>query len=450
MSTSVRRGWNRGPYGYREAKLDSADFTAAMTLFVAGVPALLVGAELAVLGVGLGQLILAVPIGALLGALAIGLLGKKASAHGAPAAYLARASLGSIGGAFFNVVRLVLTVSWGALILAVAGEWVSSASVALGIKLPALAGTGLGALLAVLALTAGPTSLTGFLRRWIFWLGALLTVVAAWLLVSRTAPQTGEAMVGGFVESVDAVFALALLWLAVGADLAGFGQREDDTANGLGLGFGISALVFVLGGAAVAHRYGGFPTELSAFGAGVLVALLALVWVALMETDGVAGLATSGGISLESLIPGLPPVFLAVAAGGASFLAAVLIPVGELRAWAALATAMFAPAVGVIIIDAYVVRRGSYYVDDLYRWRGEYGLLNLAGVVSWVAGVVLSLILRPVGPAQVLASLQRLVGVGDPGLPTLLIGTVVAAVLYLGLGWLMVTRRASTYRLRGV
>ncbi|HKX76551.1 MAG TPA: cytosine permease [Acidimicrobiia bacterium] len=450
MATSVRRGWTRGPYGYREAQLDSGDFTAAMTLFVAGVPALLVGAELAGLGVGLGQLILAVPLGALVGAFAIGLMGKKASAHGAPATYLARPSLGSLGAALFTLVRLALTVSWGGLILAVAGEWITAAFASIGVPIPTLVGPAIPAALAIVAMVGGPTVLTGVFRRWIFWLAAIFTLAVAWLLVRRAAPETGEVLAGGFLESVDAVLGLAMLWLAVGADLAGFGQREDDTASGLGLGFGIAALVFVLGGAAVAQQFGGFPTDLQVIGAGLLMAVLALLWVAVMETDGVAGIATSGGLSLESLVPGIPPLVLAVVAGGLSYVASVAVSVSELRDWATLATVVFAPGISVILVDAYIIRRGSYFVDDLYRWRGEYGLLNLAGLVSWVAGALLALIVRPVGPAIVLEPLQRLVGEGNPGLPTIFIGGIGAAVLYLGLGGLMLRRRAATYRLRGV
>ena len=82
MATSIKRGWTRGPFGYRDAQLEGADFTAALTLFVAGIPALLVGADLAARGIGFSQLILAAPIGALLGAAMVGLMGRKASASG--------------------------------------------------------------------------------------------------------------------------------------------------------------------------------------------------------------------------------------------------------------------------------------------------------------------------------------------------------------------------------
>ena len=450
MSTSVRRGWTRGPYGYREAQLESADFTAAMTLFVAGIPSLMIGAELAGLGVGLGQLVLAVPIGALVGAFVIGLMGKKAAAHGAPSVYLARPAFGAIPAAVLAAIRLVLTVAWGAIILGVAGGWVEASFSYLGIGLPSSMGPVLAALVGVVALLAGPVGMVGLLRRWLFWIAVVLTLGAAWLLVNQAAPGMGQVTAGGFFGAVDAVFGLALLWMAVGGDLAGLGQREDDTANGLALGFGVAALLFVLGGALLADRFGGFPTDLAVIGTGFALGVLGFLWVPLMESDGFGGLATSGGFALESIVPAMPSVVLASVAGGASLLGAIFFSTAELRMWADVAVTLFAPAVGVILVDAYVVRRGSYFSDDLFSWRGEYGLFNVAGATSWLLAAVLATFLRPVGPPAVAESLARFVGDSRPGLPVLLIGFLTGGVLYLVLGWLALRRRAATHRLRAV
>ncbi|HUO47052.1 MAG TPA: hypothetical protein VM470_09510 [Acidimicrobiia bacterium] len=450
MSTSVRRGWTRGPYGYREAQLESADFTAAMTLFVAGIPSLMIGAELTGIGIGLGQLVLAVPIGALVGAYVVGLIGKKAAAHGSPSIYLARPAFGAIPAALLTVIRLVLTVTWGAIILGVAGSWIQASFAYLGFQLPSSLGPVLAAVVGIVALLAGPVGMVGLLRRWLFWIAVVLTLVAAWLLVNRSSPGIGQVSAGGFFDSVDAVFGLALLWMAVGGDLAGLGQREDDTANGLALGFGVAALLFVLGGAVLADHLGGFPTDLAVMGTGFALGVLAFVWVPLMESDGFGGLAASGGFALESIVPAVPSLILASVAGAASLLGAILFPIADLRIWADVAVTLFAPGVGVILADAYVVRRGSYLTDDLFSWRGEYGLFNVAGSTSWLLAAVLAIFLRPIGPPGFTDSLTRLVGGSRPGVPTLLISLLVGGILYLGLGWLVLRRRVAPYRLRGV
>ncbi|MDP3985075.1 MAG: cytosine permease [Acidimicrobiia bacterium] len=450
MSTSVRKGWIRGPYGYRETQLESADFTAAMTLFVAGVPALMVGAELAGLGIGFGQLILAAPIGALLGAFSAGLMARKAAANGTPSVYLARPAFGSIGAALLTLFRLIMTVAWGAIVLRVAGEWLSAAVTTIGLSLPGAMGPIIVAAIGVLMLAAGPAWMVGvLLRRRLFGLAVVAVLVAAWVVLNGTGVASEHTMEGGFLDTIDAVFGLALLWMAVGGDVAGFGQREEETASGIGFGFGVAALVFVLGGAAMAGRFGGFPADLTVLGAGVLAGVAAIVWVPLMESDGFSGLVTSGGFSLESLIPVVPPLVLAVIAGGASLVASIALPVDQLRDWTFLAATLFAPGVGVVLADAYVVRRGAYLTDDLYRWRGEYGLLNVAGMVSWVIGVGVALWLRPVGPPMVRDAIIGVAGEGSAGLPVLIIGLVTGAVPYFGLGWLVLRGRAATYRLRG-
>lgn len=451
MSSTVRRGWTRGPFGYREAQLESGDFTAAMTLFLAGVPALLVGSELVARGAALGQLVLAVPLGALLGAFVVGLVGKQAAAHGAPSVYLARPAFGSVGASLLTMARLVLTVTWGAIVLAVAGAWVNAALGHLGWTPPSLIGPVVAALVGMVMIAAGPVTLVAtVLRRRLLWVALALVVGAGWLLMDAGAMATEQTLVGGFFEAIDAVFALAILWLAVGGDLAALGQREDETANGLGLGFGLGALAFVLGGAALAARFGSLPDDLTVLAAGVLGTVIAFLWVPTMESDGFAGLSASGGFALESIIPAVPPLVLAVAAGGASLVGSILLPMTTLREISELAVAIFGPGVGVVIADAYVVRRGSYLTDDLYRWRGEYGLVNPAGVLSWLLGVGVVLALGPAGPRVVVDAIDIVTGGGLPGVPSVLAGVAAAAIVYLGLGWLVLRSRASTYRIRGV
>jgi len=451
MATSIRKGWTRGTFGYRDAQLEGADFTASLTLFVGGIPALLVGADLAGRGIGFGQLILAAPIGALLGAAIAGLMGRKASASGAPSAYLSRPAFGSLGAIPLTLVRLVLTVAWGAVILSVAGEWLTAALATMGLTVPSVVGPVLVAVLGTLLLSAGPAWMVHtFLRRRLFGISVIVVLVAAWRVLDGTSGEQGQPVIGGLLNSVDEVFGLALLWLAVGGDIGGYGHREEDTATGIGFGFAVASLVFVLGGASLAEKIGGFPADLTVLGAGILGGVIALVWVPLMESDGFGGLAASGGFALESLVPAIPPLILAVLAAIGSVVSAIVLPLEELREWAALASVLFAPGVGVILADAYVLRPGSYMSDHLFMWRGDYGLLNVAGVLSWVVGGIATLYIRPIGPAVIRDTITPLIGGGLPGLPVLLIGVVGTGILYLGLGWVVLKRRAGVYRLRGV
>jgi ABC-type branched-subunit amino acid transport system permease subunit len=63
---------------------------------------------------------------------------------------------------------------------------------------------------------------------------------------------------------------------------------------------------------------------------------------------------------------------------------------------------------------------------------------------------MIAIAVHPVGPPQVTALLNPILGEGVPGLPVLLIGVLAGGLLYVVLGWIVLRRRAGTYRLRGM
>ncbi|MGH8927494.1 MAG: cytosine permease [Acidimicrobiia bacterium] len=443
----ISRGWSRGPIGYRDAQLESSDFTAAMTLFVAGVPAMMIGSELALQGVGLGQLILATPLGVLAGALLVGLVGRQAAASGVPSVYLGRAAFGSVGGAIFSLTRLALTLAWAALTIRIAAVWAVESFSTWSLSIPSSIMVGLVGILAVVAFLPGPLLAIRFLRKRVFLFAILVLLIGTWRVLSGSDPVATEALSGGFFESFDAVFGLALLWAVVGGDFGGYGRREEETATGLGYGFVVSALVFVMAGAALTQRLGGPPTDLALFGVGFVGALLALVWVPLMEVDGIGGLNSSSTWSLETVVPWIPASVLFFLAGGASVVGALLIDAEILRGAADLSVGLIAPAFGVLLVDSYVMRGGAHSADELFRWRGDYGYLNPIGFGTWVAGAAVTLWLRP--KSELFREwLPNWPGDGPRDLPGLLIGFLTAAVIYYVVGKLIFTRAGRVYRIR--
>ena len=444
----THKGWSRGSIGYRDAQLDSSDFTAAMTLFVAGVPALLIGSELALQGVGLGQMILAAPLGVLMGALVIGLLGRQAAASGVPSAYLARAAFGTLGSVLFGLARLAMTLAWAALTLRVAAGWVEAGLDTWDIPFSIWGGVVVIALLALAAYLPGPVWVVShLLRRRVFLVAIIILLVATWRILFGLDPVGSEPAPGGFLRTVDAVFGLGVLWAVVGGDFGGYGKREEETATGLGYGFIVSGLVFLIAGAALAQRLGGPLTDVVLFGAGTIGAVLALIWVPLMEADGVGGLNASTAWSLETLVGGIPSRALYVVATAGSIAAAVMVGPDTLRSAADVALSVVAPGLGVVLIDAYVMRGGAHSADELVRWRGDYGWLNPFGIASWVVGVAVTLWLRPKS-ALVRDWLPAWPGDGPGGLPGLIIGFVIASLVYFVVGKLIFSSPSRVYRLR--
>ena len=441
--TDIRKGWSVGPIGFRDARLDSSDFSSAMALFVAGIPSLLIGAELAGSGLGFGQLILAAPIGAILGAAIVGLLGRQAAASGAPGAYLSRGPFGSLGGAVFNLGRLALTLGWAALVIKISAGWVESALATFNVAIPEFVIPGVVALLAGALFFSGVAWTVHLIRQRLFWLVLVLTLIVVWRVLEGTNPVETVTRTESFTGAVDAILGLAVLWAAIGSDAGGYGQREDETATGLGLGFAIGTIAFVLAGAALGQRFGTDLVGISGLGAGVIGAVLLMLWVPVMEVDGAGGLAASASISLQTILGGIPARILLFLVIAASAVGSVLMSYENLRLIADLSGVVIGPALAVILTDCTVVRRGGYASDELFRWRGEYGLINPAGLLAWVIGAFLALWLHP----QV-AGLPPLIGSGPDGLPSLLLGMLASALIFGVVGRLIVGGGTQTYQMR--
>jgi cytosine/uracil/thiamine/allantoin permease len=131
---------------------------------------------------------------------------------------------------------------------------------------------------------------------------------------------------------------------------------------------------------------------------------------------------------------------LSAAAAGAG---AVFVDQNALRDAADLAAVVLGPAMAVVVVDAYLVRPGGYSSDELFRWRGDYGLVNPAGLLAWVVGAAVALWLH-----RGVAGLSPLIGSGPEGLPPLLLGMVASGLVFLVVGRLIVGGRSETYQMR--
>ena len=408
----------------------------------------MIGSELALQGVGLGQMILVAPLGVLAGALVIGLLGRQSSASGVPSVYLGRAAFGSIGSALFSLVRLVLTLAWAAITLRVAAGWVAASLETWDLSFSPEALMVIVALIALAAFVPGPVwSLALLLRRRVFLVAIVVLLLATWMVLSGSDPISSAPTTGLFFLSFDEVFGLALIWAVVGGDFGGYGRREEDTATGLGYGFLVPGLVFVMAGVALTQRLGGPPTEFALFGAGWAGAVLALIWVPLMEVDGLGGLNVSSTWSIESLVPAVSPRLLLAVATVLAAISAIVFDPDLLRSLGDVALSVLAPALAVILVDAYVIRGGAHSADELVRWGGEYGWLNPFGFLSWVIGAAVTLWLRPKS-GLTRDWLPSWPGDGPGGLPGLTIGFAVAGVVYFIVGKLILGRSDQVYGVR--
>jgi purine-cytosine permease-like protein len=408
-----------------------------MAMAVAGIPALLVGAELFGQGLDFAQLIIVVPLGAIAGGAIVGLVGRQAAASAAPGAFLFRAPLGSIGAALFNLSRLALTLAWATLILSVASRWLQSALINFDLRLPDYVSSGIVALLAIALFFNGFSWTFDFLRRRLFVLVIVLTLIVVWRLLNRSDPTGDEPLTAGFPAAIDGLLGLAIVWSTLASDAGGYGHREDETASGLGFGFAIATLAFVLAGAAVSRV--GVLDPVSAFGGGLVGAILLLAWVPVMEIDGTGGLLASTTVSLQSIIRAMPAYVGLILGAGVAIVGSQMLDTSTIRDVISIVTLLVGPAVSLLLVDAWLINPGGYHSDELFRWRGEYGTFNFFGVVSWLAGAALGVWLRP--------DLGVLPGGPELG-PAVLLGMLTSAILYWPLGRLRIRRRTEAAALR--
>ncbi|HEY3428440.1 MAG TPA: hypothetical protein VGK83_07210, partial [Acidimicrobiia bacterium] len=325
----------------------------------------------------------------------------------------------------------------------IASNWVESALLSFQVAVPDYVIPAVLAVLAALFFMNGLAWTVVLVRRRLFWIVLALMLVVVWRVLEGSDPT--EAVTGdlSFIRALDEVLALAVLWAAVGADVGGYGQREDETATGLGLGFGIGALAFILAGAALGQRVGADLSNMSGLGAGVIGAALLILWVPFMEIDGTGGLVAASAMSIQSVMEFIPTRFWLVMSALAAGAAAAFFDQTALREAVGLAAAIVGPAMAVVVVDGYLVRPGGYSSDELFRWRGDYGLINPAGLLSWVIGAGLALWLHDAG-----TSLSLLIGSGPDGLPALLLGMVAAGLIFGVVGRLIVGGRSETYQMR--
>jgi cytosine/uracil/thiamine/allantoin permease len=182
-------------------------------------------------------------------------------------------------------------------------------------------------------------------------------------------------------------------------------------------------------------------------GPGLVGAVVLLVWIPLMEVDGLAGLSASSAWSLQTVAGGIPARILVVLTGGMGLALAWFTTPETVRMIADLGVSLITPALSIALVDAYLVAEEPYSADKLFRWRSDYGWLNLVGLMSWIVGCGLALWLRP-RPAFAPVWLDSMLPSAPTGWPGLFIAGFGAGLAYLSLGKLLRVGRSRRQRMR--
>ena len=423
--------------------------------FAVGVPLVLVGIRLMTgtsaggLGLSGSQLLLVVPIGVLLG---VGLLAAAAYASGTISertGIVVRPALGMVGSWLFVPVVVVFLVSWAAVELEVAGRSLAAAIELLGgPTIDRSIGTLSVAAIAVLFLFAGPQLLVRTWVKWFaFWIGLAVMLTLVWRIIAEVdiVAMLDQTPGAGFWLGVDLVVGAAVYFFPLVADTARFAHDPGAAASSIGAGYGVPALIALLLGGLAAASSGlveatpaGMVAELFGSSAGVLGAVLALLWVVGGETDQPFAFLYSASASIQTVVTRVPIwASGAVLVGAAAALSLIVDP----ALWSdliGLSLSILVPVLGVFLADFFIVRRQSYMSDSLYDAGGAYRGVNIHALPSLVLGFFIYQWIAPAGPSGWVEFVEQLIPGRSPvesvGIPPVMITLAFSFALYALIG----------------
>jgi hypothetical protein len=348
------------------------------------------------------------------------------------------------------LVRLVVTLTWGAIALKWAGDRLGAAAASFGPSIDARIPVFVIGLVALIGTLAGPSTVAQkVIRRWLYWATVVAVVVMAWRLLSLPLEESASPPTANFLLAFDLMVSFALILLPYATDVVPFARREEEAAQSVSFAFGVAGMLALVGGAILAHRLGGVPEDFLGLAVGGLGAALAIGWILAAHLDDGYTFTTPATSSLLAVVPWIPGWFLAAVASGGAVAGSLYLDMVLLRQVADIALIGYAAAIGVLLADFYLISDRYYQPDQMFKWRG-YGFINPLGVVSWLLAVAFVLGLHPTGPDQVRIWLEGYTSRRVAGLPDVSVALVASFSVYAGLGIIVGRIRARTFPIRGL
>ncbi|MGB2694418.1 MAG: putative hydroxymethylpyrimidine transporter CytX [Dehalococcoidia bacterium] len=370
------------------------DLAVSLLVMVAG--------SLLVPGLSTKQALAVIVIGTLLGTVLLSLVGIISSRTGVPTMVALRGSLGIRGSYTTTGLNILQLVGWAAL------EIIIMAQAARALSDHYLGFEGYYMWLVFFAVVGMAMAVGGpivVVRQWMQKFGVWVVVGAAvWLTfylfhaydMSEIWRRSGEGGFPNFWQGVDLVVALPVSWLPLVGDYSRFARRAAPAALGTYAGYAIANIWFFMLGMlyvqALQTDPGGLVDALVKMMLPLTAGWLALIVLLTGETDEAFANIYSTAVSIQNLVPRATHAVLAVAVGIIATIVAVSLDLIQYENFLLLIGGVFVPVFGIMIADYFVLRRGRYAVDELYRRSGEYWYgwgVNPVGAVVWVVGFLI-------------------------------------------------------------
>ncbi|WP_167143126.1 purine-cytosine permease family protein [Canibacter zhoujuaniae] len=375
-------------------------------------------------GVTYGTAIAAIVVGTLLGALILTMIAVMGTRTGLSTMALARGSFGIRGATLPTTANIIILMGWSwvqAMLAGISINYIIEQKT--GYSNPILFSALCQVIVVVLAIFGhdGIAKIEPYLGLVI--LGIVIYIFAVAFTTYSPAEYfaipADKSLEYTGMSVFDIVFATAISWTVLSADLTRTARTQRGGAIGTALGYSTSTITaMTLGATAIAFVLlrGG---EVASFDPTVIIesfgwplAIAIFLSVTATNTMVVYGMATSAQtiVPRTNPLPFLPTALVlgAISVAGATWLAML----DQFTNFLVLIGAFFIPVFAIMIIDYYVARRRTYAHDILRTQGGRYwftGGVNIGAVATWIIGCGVYLLFTFVWPLPIGASLPTIV-----------------------------------------
>jgi putative hydroxymethylpyrimidine transporter CytX len=331
----------------------------------------------------LGAALVAIALGTILGTLAVAYSGLPGARTGAPAMVLLRGLFGAELSYLPTVLNIVQCIGWGIfelVTIATAAHTVAPALPRFGYVLIAGAATGL--------LTIRPLGAIRVLRKYAT---SAVLIVMGYLLVEllrHPLPGLGHGTWSGFWAATDTVVAVAISFAPLAADYTRHSRSERAAFFATLFGYGTTQILCYVIGLLALLTVARNPSDI--YGAFIAVPLgsLAFAVLAVRELDQSFADVYSTAVSIQNLRPLWDRRVLALSLAVLTTALALWVDIADYENFLDLLGSVFVPMFGVLVVDFFVLARGSW--DLSTRSPARYAML-----IPWAVGFVTYQLINP-------------------------------------------------------
>lgn len=384
--------------------------------------------------------LVAIVVGTLLGTLPIALAAVPGTRTSAPAMVLLRGVFGGRVSYVPTVLNVAQCLGWATFEL-----WtIASAARVVAPQLPHWSYIVLGGVISgVLAIW--PLGFIRTLRRYVTILVSLVLVFLLIEMLRQPLPPMASGTWSGFWVATDTVVGAAVSFAPLAADYSRHSKTARSAFGGALIGYGVTqVLCYAIGFMALVSVTHGNADPARMYGAFKALPVLGLAGMAILvarELDQSFANVYSTAASIQNLGPRLDRRVLAAGITAVATVGALALSTSAYENFLELIGSVFVPLSAVLIVDWFVVARGSWDLSE--RSRPRWAML-----VPWLAGFVMYQMINPGSISWWVSAWSDFDSfLGFPvenWMSASITSFVAAAVLAVGAGHLTLHRRAAT------